>query len=89
MSKIIEITNKCFEKGDVMVKFDDSLVIPTGGIVMNNSKIKDIVDKLFNTKPNEQVVKLLTPEQVIHDDIMSIFIPNIKNLVNTINKDIN
>jgi len=65
MSKIIEIANKLFEKGEVMTKFDDSLIIPTGGIVENNSKVKNIIDKIFNTKPDEYIVKLFNYEEMI------------------------
>jgi len=86
MSKIINIINKCFEKGNVTVKYDDSLIIPTGGIVANNSKVKDIINKLFNTKSNEQVVKLLNNnELIISADAVKKFIPNLQNLIKLIN----
>jgi len=65
MSKIMNIINKCFEKGEITVKYDDSLIIPTGGIGENNSKVKDIIDKLFNTKPDEYIVKLFNYEEMI------------------------
>ena len=86
MSKIMNMINKLFEKGDITMKYDDSLIIPTGGIVENNSKVKDIIDKLFNTKPNEQVVKLLNNnELIISADAMKKFIPNLQNLIKSIN----
>jgi len=86
MSKIMNIANKLFEKGDVTVKYDGSLIIPTGGIVENNSKVKDIINKLFNTKPNEQVVKLLNNnELIVSADAMKKFIPNLQNLIKLIN----
>ena len=47
------------------MKYDDSLIIPTGGIGENNSKVKDIIDKLFNTKPDEYIVKLFNYEEMI------------------------
>ena len=86
MSKIMNMINKLFEKGDITMKYDDSLIIPTGGIGENNSKVKDIIDKLFNTKPNEQVVKLLNNnELIISADAMKKFIPNLQNLIKSIN----
>ena len=86
MSKIMNIINNLFEKGDITMKYDDSLIIPTGGIVANNSKVKDIIDKLFNTKPNEQVVKLLNNnELIISADAVKKFIPNLQNLIKLIN----
>jgi len=82
----MNMINKLFEKGDITMKYDDSLIIPTGGIVENNSKVKDIIDKLFNTKPNEQVVKLLNNnELIISADAMKKFIPNLQNLIKSIN----
>ena len=86
MSKIMNIINNLFEKGDITMKYDDSLIIPTGGIVVNNSKVKDIINKLFNTKPNEQVVKLLNNnELIISADAVKKFIPNLQNLIKLIN----
>jgi len=86
MSKIMNMINKLFEKGDITMKYDDSLIIPTGGIVVNNSKVKDIINKLFNTKPNEQVVKLLNNnELIISADAVKKFIPNLQNLIKLIN----
>ena len=86
MSKIMNMINKLFEKGDITMKYDDSLIIPTGGIVENNSKVKDIIDKLFNTKPNEQVVRLLNNnELIVSADTVKKFIPNLQNLIKSIN----
>jgi len=85
MSKLEEIIDKLFEKGDIMAKFDDSLIIPTGGIVINNSKLEEIIDKIFNTKPNEQVAKLFNEELVIPFEIRNEFIPNLQNLIKSIN----
>ena len=65
MSKIMNIINNLFEKGDITMKYDDSLIIPTGGIVVNNNKVKDIINKLFTIEPNEQVVRLLNYEVII------------------------
>jgi len=82
MSKIMNIIEKIFEKQDeVIAKYDDSYVIPTGGIVLNN-KTKEIIDKLFTISPNEQVVRLLDDEIIVSADAISkLFIPNLQNLI--------
>jgi len=61
MSKIMNIVDKLFEKGEVMVKFDDSLIIPTGGIVENNSNLVEIINKLFESgTENKEVADVLS-----------------------------
>ena len=66
----------------------------TGGIVGNeltsNSKLTEIINKLFNTQPNEQVVKMLKGELAIPaQNIVSNFIPNMKNFINSLTPQIN
>ena len=51
----------------------------------DNSKLIELVNKLFNTKPNEQVVNLLDDEVMVSTDAVKLFIPNLSSLVNTIN----
>ena len=46
-----------------------------------NNKIKEILNKLFSTKPNEQIVRLLDDELIIPADVANKFIPNLQNLV--------
>jgi hypothetical protein len=58
----------------------------TGGIVGNEtpSNITQLVNKLFNLKPNEQMVKALKNELMIPQQNMPNFVSNIKNLVSSI-----
>jgi len=87
----MNIVEKIFDGGivnnDGIAKFDDSYAIPTGGIVDNNDKIKELINKIFNTiKPNEQVVKLLNNnELIVSADAVKKFIPNLQNLIKLIN----
>jgi len=57
-----------------------------GGIVGGSgNRITQLANKMFNAKPNEQVAKLLKGELTIpQDNIANNFIPNMKNLVNSI-----
>ena len=57
-----------------------------GGFVGSKtpSKIGDLVDKLFNTKPNEQVVKSLIGELQIPPQNIGNIIPNLQNTISTI-----
>lgn len=59
----------------------------SGGIVGNvtGSPIQDLVNKFFNTSPNETVIKSLLGEiQVPPQNIMKNFVPNMQNLVNMV-----
>ncbi|MEX0595457.1 MAG: hypothetical protein WD512_03075, partial [Candidatus Paceibacterota bacterium] len=62
---------------------NDKRLYHKGGIVGNSSsKIGDIVDRLFNTKPNEKVVKSLKGElQAPPKNIANNFIPNMRSLI--------
>ena len=53
----------------------------SGGIVGENGKIPDAINRMFNVKPNEQLVKALKGELMIPpNNIMNNFIPNLRNL---------
>jgi len=72
-----------------VVSWKNKNVYHDGGIVGNQSsspsKIMDIVNKLFNVKPNESIVKMLKGELAIPQrNVLSNFIPNMQNLVNSI-----
>ena len=57
-----------------------------GGLISNSkpSKIMDIVNKLFNTKSNESVVKMLKGELAIpENNVVKNFIPNMQNFVSS------
>jgi FtsZ-binding cell division protein ZapB len=60
-----------------------------GGVVGNNSSgapsgIMDIVNKLFNVGPNEQIIKSLVGElQIPQANVFNNFIPNMKNLMSS------
>ena len=51
----------------------------------DNSKLIELVNKLFNTKLDEKVVNLLDDEVMVSADAVKLFIPNLSSLVNTIN----
>jgi len=60
-----------------------------GGVVLpegkSPNKIQDIINKLFNVKPGEQVIKSLIGEiQVPTQNIARNFAPNIQNFVNSL-----
>jgi len=50
-----------------------------------SDELKEIINKIFNTKPNEQIVKLLDDEVVISADTVGKFIPNLQSLVINVN----
>lgn len=56
-----------------------------GGFVGDGSRdLPEIVNRMFNAKPNEQIVKALRGELFIpEENIMKNFIPNMKNLANS------
>jgi len=68
---------------------DKANVYHTGGVVGNqsqsSSKIMDIVNRLFNVKPGEQVIKSLIGElEIPQKNVLSNFIPNMNNLVSSL-----
>jgi len=63
-----------------------------GGFISNSkpSKIMDIVNKLFNTKSNESVVKMLKGELAIpENNVMKNFMPNMQNFISSITPSFN
>lgn len=61
----------------------DAGLFHQGGIVGNvSNRITELVNKLFNVQPNEQIVKALKGELFVpQDNIINNFIPNMRNLM--------
>ena len=58
-----------------------------GGFVGDgeNTKLPSLIEKMFNLKPNEQIIKALKGELMIpQENIMSNFMPNLQDLINSV-----